>query len=593
MTTKSHIISIDYSRDSLLTPFSVSTLQDRYMLPAEKSPQEAFARAAEAFADDDEHAQRLYDYASKLWFMFSTPVLANGGTKRGLPISCFLNYVPDSIDGLAANILEDIHLTTSGGGIGSYFGHVRSDGEATKRGTKSTGIIGFIKVIESLMLAYSQGSNRRGAASIYLDISHPEIEEFINMRKPGGDANRKALNRKVFHHAVNIPDSFMDKIMQEDDSWPLIDPHSKDVRKVVSARELWIRLLETRMETGEPYLHFIDTSNKYLPEALKAKGLRIHQSNLCSEIILPTNEYRTAVCCLSSVNLEKFDEWKDDPLFIEDLIRMLDNVLDGFIKSASWKKMERAIRSATMERSLGLGAMGFASYLQSKNIPFESAMASSRNRVMFQHIYEQARAASKKLATERGEAPDMEGTGLRNAHLIAIAPNASSGIIAGTSPGIEPEPGNVHVKKTDTGTTYSKNKHLEKLLEQLGKNTKEVWDSVLFNNGSVQHLDFLSEHAKDVFKTAFELDQSWIVDHAGSRQPFIDQAQSVNLFFNPGVDKSVLHRVHYEAWQKELKTLYYLRSGKAKAAENIASKVERNHIIKPDDGEPACLSCES
>lgn len=584
-------IKIDYSQDSRLSPLALATLKERYLLPEEQSPQEAYARASLAYADNNDHAQRIYNYVSKGLAMFSSPVLANGGTNRGLPISCFLSYVDDSLDGLTSSWVENVYLTTGGGGIGNYFGQVRSDGEGTKRGTKSTGVIGFIKTVETQMLGYSQGVNRRGAAAVYMDVSHPEIEEFISIRKPGGDANRKCLARTVFHNAVNIPDTFMEAV-RNGDAWNLIDPHSKAVHKTVDARELWIQILDTRMQTGEPYLHFIDTSNEALPKPLRDKGLRIHQSNLCNEIYLPTNSERTAVCCLSSVNLEKWDEWKDDTGFIEDWVRFLDNVLESFIRhpQAQHKGYERAVKSAKLERSIGLGAMGFHSLLQAKGIPFESALARAYNKNMFKQIAEQAHAASAKLAKERGEAPDMEGYGKRNSHLMAIAPNATSGILAGVSNGIEPEVANIYTRKTDSGSYTVRNPYLIQLLDSLGQDTKEVWGSIVMNEGSVQHLDFLTEDQKNIFKTAFELDQAWIIEHASDRQVFIDQGQSVNLFLPSNIGKKQLHETHFSAWEKKLKGLYYVRSTAARRAK-VGQAVKRQKVETND--EPACLGCES
>lgn len=584
------MIKIDYSRDSLVTDFAKQTLKEKYMLPEEKSPQDAFARAAQAFADDDDHAQRIYDYVSQQWAMFSSPILANGGTRRGQPISCFLSYVDDSLDGLVESWGENVYLTTGGGGIGNYFGAVRSDGVNTSRGTRSTGVIGFIKTVETQMLAYSQGNNRRGAAAVYLDISHPEIEEFIHMRKPGGDPNRKALARTVFHHAVNIPDAFMDAVVNGL-KWDLVDPKTKKVLKEVDARELWFSLLQTRIETGEPYLHFVDTSNRFLPQALKDKGFKIFQSNLCNEIYLPTSKDRTAVCCLSSVNLEKYDEWKDNPIFIEDWIRFLDNVIESFVDSVVDKPgFRRAFNSAFNSRDLGLGTMGFHAYLQSKGIPFESAIAKGQNIKMFQHIALEAIKASKKLAKERGEAPDMVGTGMRNAHLMAVAPNATSSIIANTSPSIELYASNIYSQQTDGGTDVRANPYLEALLEKYAANTPAVLKSIKDNEGSVQHLAFLTDYEKDVFKTSTEIDQMWVIEHAAARQPFIDQGQSVNLFFPSGAHKKDIHKVHMKAWSSGLKGLYYLRSRALRRATNVGQTIERQVI---DTGsESNCLGCE-
>lgn len=599
--TDSSLPDIDLSRDALLSPFTIKTLEDRYFLPGETSPQEAFARAAKAFSSNPAHAQRIYDYASKLWFMFSTPILSNGGSGRGMPISCFLNYVPDSREGLADHYREDIFLSSMGGGVGGYWGHIRSNGTHTSKGSSSSGSIPFMKVVDSVMLGFSQGKTRRGSYAAYQDISHPEIEEFLEMRKPtGGDPDRKCLN---LHHGVNITDAFMRKIealtdgTSTDDSWDLIDPHSGKITATVSARALWEKILTLRMETGEPYLHFIDRSNEHLPQFMKDKGLQIHQSNLCSEITLPTSADRTAVCCLSSVNLEKYDEWKDNGNFIWDIIEFLDNVLQYFIDNGG-PEVQRAVFSASQERSLGLGAMGFHSFLQAKGIPFESAMAVSWNRKIFKLIKERALEATKWLAQERAPAPDSVfpvkhpqqiGDRVRNTHLLAIAPNASSSIICGeTSPSIEPRRANCYTHKTISGSFFVKNKFLEAVLETHGKNTQETWSSIIAQGGSVQHLDFLSDDEKAVFKTAIEIDQRWLIDHAADRQEYICQAQSLNLFLPPDIDIPTLHHLHMRAWKKGLKSLYYLRSETLYRAETVSTKIERNKL---NDYE-TCLSCE-
>jgi ribonucleoside-diphosphate reductase alpha chain len=591
------MIKIDYSRDESLPEFSIRTVEDRYLTEGETSPQDAFARAAITFSDDDEMAQRLYDYASKMWFMFSTPVLSNGGTTRGLPISCFLNYIPDSRGGITEHYTENAWLSSVGGGIGGFWGDLRSVGSKTSHGSESTGVIPFLKVVDAEMLAFSQGITRRGSYAAYLPISHPEIEEFLDVRKPtGGDINRKSIN---LHHAVIIPNEFMEliaKATQEesfDDSWDLIDPHSKEVKKTVAAKTLWVKLIQNRVETGEPYIMFGDTVNEGLPEFQKELGLKVNQSNLCSEITLPTNDERTAVCCLSSVNLEKFDEWHDCKEFIPDLIRMLDNILQDFIESAP-NELHRAKFSASQERSIGLGAMGFHAYLQQHNTPFESAMAKSFNLKAFRHIKEEAEVATRQLAVERGECPDGEwwSAGVRNAHLLAIAPNASSSIICGnTSPSIEPYRANAFTQKTKTGSSLLKNKYLEQLLEEKGINDEETWKSIITNSGSVQHLEQLDAWSKEVFKTAVEIDQRWVIEHAADRQKFICQAQSVNVFFPADVSKQDLHNVHMMAWNKKLKTLYYLRSEAIKRAEVISDQKLREFIFDYDDDE-ACLACE-
>ena len=588
-------IEIDFRRDRYLSEFSIKTLQDRYLVNGEGSPQQAFARAAGAFADDDAHAQRLYDYASKLWFMFSTPILSNGGTKRGLPISCFLNYVDDSRRGITDHYTENAFLSSVGGGVGGYWGDIRSVGSKTSNGSESTGVIPFMKVVDAEMLAFSQGVTRRGSYAAYLPMNHPEIEEFLDVRKPtGGDINRKSTN---LHHGVVIPDNFMELIEGAtktegfDDSWDLVDPNSGHVTKTVSAKTLWVKLIQNRVETGEPYIMFGDTVQEALPECQKDLGLQVHQSNLCSEITLATNEDRTAVCCLSSVNLEEYDSWSSDPQFIPDLVRMLDNVLAYFIAHAP-NELEKARFSAERERSIGLGAMGFHAYLQRHNIPFESAMAKGRNMSMFWHIKSGAETASRNLALERGEAPDAQGTGMRNCHLLAIAPNASSSIICGnTSPSIEPYRANAYTQKTKSGTSLQKNEYLEDLLRELGMDTDEVWKSIVTNGGSVAHLEFLDDWTKDVFKTAVEIDQRWVIDMASDRQKHICQSQSLNVFFPADVSKQELHAVHMMAWKKKVKTLYYLRSEAYKRAEKVSDEALRQRIFDSMD-ENECLACE-
>ena len=583
-------INTEYSRDDFLTESGKTILKDRYLLPTEASPQDAFARAAKTFADDQAHAQRLYDYASKLWFMFSTPVLSNGGTTRGLPISCFLNYVDDSREGLADHYTENIWLSSMGGGIGGYWGDVRSQGMATSIGNKTTGVIPFMHVVDSQMTAFHQGATRRGSYASYMDISHPEIIEFIEMRKPtGGDIHRKNLN---LHHGVNVSDKFMEAVVAGD-QWDLIDPHTKQVINTTDARTLWIKLLETRIATGEPYISFIDTVNEALPESQKKLGLKFNHSNLCSEITLPTAKDRTAVCCLSSVNLEYFDEWKDNPQFIEDLVRMLDNVLEHFIEKAP-DYMWRAVNSARCERAIGLGSMGLHSYFQKRAISMDSPMSKSINEYIFKHIHKEAQAANKKLGAERGSPADMEGTGLRHSHVIAIAPNASSSVICGgTSPSIEPLRANAFSQKTLSGTFLMKNKYLEKTLLKYDRNNKEVWKSIVTNGGSVQHLSFLSEADKEVFKTAIEMNQRWLIDLAADRQKYICQSQSLNLFLPPDVDTKTLHGIHLRAWKNKVKTLYYMRSQALKKVENLSSKIERTIRQDFDTDETACAACEA
>ena len=596
-------IHIDYDKEQELNTFSKQTITDRYLWEGETHAQQAFARAAIFGATYKGHTdfnlgQRLYNYASNRWFSFSTPILSNGGTSRGLPISCFLNYVPDSRDGLSAHYDENIWLASGGGGIGGFWGDVRSNGVDTSNGSRSTGSIPFMHVVDSQMLAFNQGITRRGSYAAYIDISHPEIEEFINMRKTtGGDLNRKCLN---LHNAVNITNAFLEAVAA-DDEWRLIDPKTKTAVKIVSARDLWFQIIQTRVETGEPYIVNIDTCNEALPEEQKKLGLEIKQSNLCSEITLPTNEDRTAVCCLSSVNLEYYDTWSVEDTFISDLVTMLDNVLDSFISTVSNNKgYDKAAYSAMRERSIGLGAMGFHSYLQQNNIAFESMWASSFNNKAFSFIKNRADITTRTLGAERGEAPDMKGSGKRNAHLLAVAPNASSSIICGgASPSIEPNRANVYTHKTLTGSFKVKNKYLEQLLvELIPSDTKreEVWKDIAAHEGSVQHLDILDDDQKEIFKTAPEINQIWIIEHAHQRQKYICQSQSVNLFFKPPSIEATqethdtflqyLNDVHWAGMHK-LKSLYYLRSDSARNTENVNIKIPRLNLE-----EEGCLSCE-
>lgn len=576
------MIILDDSRDSLLTEFGKITLKEQYCLPGE-SYQEAFARAATAFSGGDEAlAQRLYDYASKQWFAFSTPLLANGGTKRGLPISCFLNYVEDSIQGLVDNFSENAVLSTNGGGIGTYWGKVRSVGESTSRGVETPGVMPFMHVQDAQSLAYHQGKTRRGSAATYLDVSHPEIFEFINMRSStGGDVHRKNEN---LHHGVNIPDAFMEAV-ESDGDWQLIDPNSKRITETVKARKLWIAILQQRLKLGEPYIFFVDTANKALPQSLKEWGLKIHHSNLCTEITLPTNKDRTAVCCLSSINLSKFNDWwfvKEQ--FITDLITMLDNVITEFCQNAP-DGMWRAVQSARSERSLGLGTLGFHTLLQANGIAMDSERAKELNLLIYKNIQELAVEASKGLAKKRGECFDMIGTGMRNAHLIAIAPNASSSIICGgVSPSIEPLAANAFIQKTRVGSHLVKNPALVEYLTNILKNTEDVWSSIVKNNGSVQHLDFIPEKEKAVFKTAREISMSTVVELAADRQQYICQAQSLNLFLPPKITTKELHEIHFSAWKKGLKSLYYLRSSSVKSTNTGAIPVAPK--------EPEAAACE-
>jgi len=574
-------ITIDPANDSLLTEFAKTRLRDGYTVGSE-TIQEAFARASCAFADNAAHAQRLYDYCAKYqWFMFATPLLSNGGTQRGLPISCFLNFVPDSRDGIASHYAENIWLSTSGGGIGSDWSTVRSVGTRTSKGNETTGVLPFMHVSDSLSLAANQGSTRRGSNAMYLDISHPEVEEFIRCRRATG-GNEHRMNRNS-HIALNILDSFMEAVVA-DDNWELIDPHTKEVKKVLKARQLWVEVLRERKEQGEPYLHFIDESNRKLSPELKAKGLKVRHSNLCTEILLPTEEGRTAVCCLSSVNLEKFDEWQQDELFIIDLYRMLDNALTVFIEDAP-APMVAAVYSATMERSVGLGAMGFHSYLQQKGIPFDSPMAVGQNKKMFKHIWDLSQDANRLLADERGSPPDLQGSRKRFAHMLAIAPNATSSIFLETSPGIEMMPTNYYVQKTLSGSFSVKNKILDKVL-RIKYNLDEdalfkAWQEIAINEGSVQELVFLDSVDKAVFKTAPEVDQLWVIQHAADRQPYIDQGQSVNIYVPAQTTIKYLNDIHFMAWRKKLKTLYYCRS---------SALTRASRIVEVD--ESSCPACE-
>src|SRR5665213_3012320 len=555
-------VEIDRARDSLLTAFGRTTLEDRYLLPGE-SYQDMFARVATAFADDADHAQRVYDYMSKLWFMPATPVLSNGGASRGLPISCFLNAVGDSLESIVGTWNQNVWLAANGGGIGTYWGGVRSIGEKVKGSGQTSGIIPFIRVMDSLTLAISQGSLRRGSAAVYVDIHHPEIEEFLEIRKPSGDFNRKSLN---LHHGISITDEFMEAV-RDGARFALRSPKSHDVVREVDARQLWQKVLELRLQTGEPYLIFSDTVNRAMPQHQRELGLKVRQSNLCSEIVLHSGKdhlgkERTAVCCLSSINCEMFLEWRDHPTFIEDVMRFLDNVLQDFIDRAP-PEMAAAAYAAERERSVGLGLMGFHSFLQSQNVPFESALAKSWNMRLFKHLRRGCDAASRVLAEERGPCPDAEERGImeRFSHKIAIAPTASISIICGgTSAGIEPIPANIYTHKTLSGSFAVKNPYLERLLDEKAANTPETWGSILENEGSVQHLDFLTDDEKSIYKTAFEIDQRWIIDLAADRTPEICQSQSVNVFLAGDVDKWDLHMLHWQAWERGMKSLYYLRS---------------------------------
>ena len=597
-------LKIDLDRDKLFDELGIKRLKESYMKDDETSPQQRFAFVSSAFGTDQAHSQRLYDYSSKHWLSYSTPILSFGRSKKGLPISCFLNFIDDTAQGLVDNLSETNWLSMFGGGVGIGFG-IRSADD------KSTGVMPHLKIYDASSLAYRQGRTRRGSYAAYLDISHPDITAFLEMRKPTGDQNLRCLN---LHHGVNITDDFMqiiEKCMLDpnaDDSWNLVDPFSKEVRETVSAKNLWQQILELRMQTGEPYLHFIDTSNNMLPKHLKDKGLKVQQSNLCSEIILPTDKDRTAVCCLSSLNLETYDEWKDEQLFLRDVAEMLDNVLQYFIDNAP-DSIARARYSAALERSIGIGALGFHAYLQKNGIAFEGVMAKVTNNKIFKHIRNGLNDANIQLGKERGEAPDAKGTGFRFSHLMAIAPNASSSIILGnTSPSVEPYRANAYRQDTLSGSFLNKNKWLDKvIMKHLSPNDspltpkgedeyQQIWSSIIANDGSVQHLDWMNELTKAVFKTSMEIDQRWVIDLAADRQAYIDQAQSLNLFFRPDAHIKYIHAIHFMAWKKGLKTLYYCRSEKIGKADKVSKKIERQVIKELDMTQIAqgndCIACE-
>jgi ribonucleoside-diphosphate reductase alpha chain len=594
-------IKIDLERDKLFDELGIKRLQESYMREDEISPQHRFAFVSKSFSTNDEHAQRLYEYSSQHWLSYSTPILSFGRSKRGMPISCFLNFIEDTAEGLVDNLSETNWLSMLGGGVGIGFG-IRSADD------KSTGVMPHLKIYDASSLAYRQGRTRRGSYAAYLDISHPDIISFLEMRKPTGDPNVRCLN---LHHGINITDDFMEIIErcmldpESNDDWKLVDPNSGDVREVVSAKHLWQQIIELRMHTGEPYIHYIDTSNRMMPQFLKDRGLKIHQSNLCSEIILPTNEQRTAVCCLSSLNLETYDEWKDNELFLRDVAEMLDNVLQYFIDNAP-DHIARAKYSAIRERSIGIGALGFHAYLQRKGIAFEGVMAKVANNKIFKSIREGLNEANLQLGAERGEAPDAVGSGQRFSHLMAIAPNASSSIIMGnTSPSIEPYRANAYRQDTLSGSFLNKNKWLDKVIQdKLSSESgtlsqddyNDIWSSIIANDGSCQHLDILTDDEKAVFKTSMEIDQRWVIELAADRQAYIDQAQSLNLFFRPDAHIKYLHAIHFMAWKKGLKTLYYCRSEKIGKADKVSKKIERQVIKELDMTQIAqgndCIACE-
>ena len=593
-----HGIKIDYTRDSLFDQLGLKRLKESYMKEEENSPQERFAFVSSTFASNKEHAQRLYDYTSKHWLSYSTPILSYGRSKRGLPISCFLPYLDDSAEGLVSTLSEVNWLSMLGGGVGLGVGIRSSD-------DKSVGVMPHLRTYDASSLAYRQGRTRRGSYAAYLNISHPDIMMFLEMRRPTGDQNMRCLN---LHHGINITNDFMEIIERcmvdadADDSWELKDPNNGQVKDTVSAKELWQRILDIRMQTGEPYLHFIDTSNEKMPKWQKDLGLSIKQSNLCSEIILPTDMERTAVCCLSSVNLEYHDDWKNNEFFLKDIAEMLDNVLQNFIDNAP-DEVKRAKYSAMRERSIGIGALGWHAYLQKNNVPWESAQAVGRNKKIFEHIRTQLNVANKELGKKRGSAPDAKGTGLRFSHLMAIAPNASSSIIMGnTSPSIEPYRANAYRQDTLSGSHLNKNKFLDNHIKRLcSEDSKldydEIWSSIIATDGSVQHLNIIDDWTKDVFKTSMEIDQRWIIQHAADRQEWIDQAQSLNVFFRPTADTRYVHAIHFLAWKLKLKTMYYCRSEKVGKADKVARKIERNVIKELDltqltQDDTICIACE-
>ena len=590
-------IIVSPNKDQLFDDLGIRRLKESYMKEDELSPQERFAFVSKTFGSNIEHAQRLYEYSSNHWLSYSTPILSYGKSSKGLPISCYLNWIPDTAEGLVDTLSETNWLSMLGGGVGVGFG-IRSAGD------KSTGVLPHLKMYDASSLAYRQGKTRRGSYAAYLDIDHPDILLFLEMRKPTGDQNFRCLN---LHHGINISDKFMNLVEKSmldpnaDDSWELKEPGSDEVKEVVPARELWQRILEMRMQTGEPYVHYIDTTNRALPAWLKDKGLKVRQSNLCSEITLPTDNDRTAVCCLSSLNLEHFDEWSQNEMFLQDVLEMLDNVLQKFIDDAP-DFVSRAKYSAMRERSVGVGALGFHAFLQKKSLPFESAMAKSYNMRIFKHIREGLDVANIKLGTSRGEAPDAKGTGRRCSHVMAVAPNASSSIIMGnTSPSVEPWRANAYRQDTLSGAFLNKNKFLDALIrkkidEDPSINYDRVWSSIIAHEGSVQHVKFLSDYEKDIYKTAMEIDQRWVIEHAADRQMFIDQAQSLNVFFRPDANVKYIHAVHFLAWKKGLKTMYYCRSEKIGKADKVSRRIEIQVIQELDMTAIAmgeeCLACE-
>ena len=581
-------INIDTDKDELLSTQAEKLLKEYYCKEGEESPQMAFARAARAYCYGDmKLAQRIYNYVSNKWFMFASPVLSNAPKPndkvKALPISCFLSYVPDTLEGLIEHTSELRWLSVKGGGVGGHWSDVRSVSDI------APGPVPFLHTVDADMTAYRQGKTRKGSYAAYMEVSHPDIMEFLTIRIPTGDVGRKCLN---IHHAVNVSDEFMTAV-EDDEDWNLLDPNDETIRETHKARKIWETVLETRFRTGEPYINFIDTANRYLPKPMKRKGLKIHGSNLCNEIHLPTSEDRTAVCCLSSLNLELYDDWKDTDV-VKDLITFLDNVLQFFIDHAP-DSISRARYSAEMERSLGLGAMGLHSLYQKHRIPFDSVDAKELNVEIFTKIKSDAVKQTKILGKEKGECPDMKGTGKRNSHLLAIAPNANSSMITGCSPSIEPHKANAYTHRTRAGSHLIKNKYLKEELKNINMNTPEVWTSIITNGGSVQHLDFINDSIKEVFKTAIEIDQRVIIEQGGDRQKYLCQGQSLNIFFPAGASKRYLHDVHMQAWKHECKGLYYLRTETSNRAENVAEKVKLNKLkdySEDSQSEEDCEACQ-
>lgn len=643
---------LDLSRDDNLTNFGKATLEDRYLKPNETSPQHAFLRASTAFASNEAHATRMYGYASKQWVGYASPILSNAPVRTkfaqawednfgrdcflsvvgALPISCFLGYVGDSREEIGFHYYETMWLASNGGGAKFYWGDLRPVNSETSTGSKTGGLIPFFHVDDGLIVATHQGNNRRGVDGGSIRDNHPEIVEFIESRKMSGDPNKRSRN---LFQTVNLSDDFMYAVLG-DKSWDLID-HKGIVSKTVQARYLWELMLETPFETGCPFLHWIDTSNDKLPATQKALGLRTNTVNICTEITLPTDKDRTAVCCLSSINMLKRDEWINDPQFIADVTEFLDNVLEYFIQNAiytctkdfDWEKLKdtlrselkednldearidqlahkivernimgykKAVYSAKQERAIGIGMMGLDSYFMANEIAYESQEALTITQKTFRHIKAQAHAASIALGTLRGEAPDMKGTGRRNSHLLAIAPTATNSTIAGgATPALEKRYENIYTQKTKSGTFTVVEPALVKVLDKYGINTPEVIKSIKDNNGSVQHLRELTDHERLYLRTVFEVDQVWVVEHAATAQEEVCQAISCNLFFMPDVPRFYVNNVHLHMWKRGLKSRYYVRTKAVKSGDAFADAlVKRIQTIdyKKHEDFDACPSCE-